>query len=198
MFTCGMEHSHSTTKHSQSKHPKPGCWQGPLTESPETIHRTPEQQITLGKKYARLFSYLLRRDHCKWQETVTGNTECRLRGFIWREKEDWCWFRCAEKHAMNTTKPAHVANRMYEPPELNCTYSAKSSLAKQYSNKAREVKANRDKVTQAGHSSSRHFSEGKVRSGGDLCSFKQRATFFVTVHIFLILDRVTVALCLFR
>ena len=66
---------------------------------------------------------------------------------------------------------------MYEPPALGYTYSAKSRLAEQYFNKATEVKANRDKVTQPGHSSSRHVSEGKVRSGGDLCFFKQRPAF---------------------
>ena len=150
-------------------------WQNRLKP---VIHRMPKQQITIGKKYARLFSYLLGRGHCKWQETATGKTECRLRGFfIGREKDDWCYFRCAEKHAINTIKLAYVANSIYEPPELECTYSAKSRPAKQYRNKAIEVKANRDKVTQTGHSSSRHLSEGKVRSGGDLCSFKQRPTF---------------------
>lgn len=104
----------------------------------------------------------------------------------------------SDVHAVNTMKPAHIANHVHEPHELQCTYSAKSSLAKRYRNKAREVKANRDNVTRAGRSSSRHFSEGKVRSGGDLCSLKRRPTVFVTVHIFLILDHVTVALCLFR
>lgn len=83
---------------------------------------------------------------------MTGNSDWQNRMqaqvfFIWREKEDWCYFRCAEKHAINTIKLAHVANSIYEPPELEYTCSAKSRLAKQYRNKVREVKANRDKVT---------------------------------------------------
>lgn len=119
-----------------------------------------------------------------WEEAIASDRKQRLAKqnvgsgfFIWRKKEDWCYVRCTEQHSINTIKLAHVANITHEPPELEYTYSAKSRLAKQYRNKAREVQANKDKVTQAGHSSSRHLSEGKVRSGDDLCSFKPRPTF---------------------
>lgn len=57
------------------------------------------------------------------------------------EKEDWCYFRCAEEHAVSTAKLACAAKSMYEPPELERRHYAKSKLAKQYRNKVTEVKA---------------------------------------------------------
>jgi len=137
MFTCGMAQSHSTTKCSQSKHPKPGCWQGTLTESPETSHS--QNAKTPDDHWSKVRPVLLFPPG-KRPSQVTGNsdrrngTEARA-SCISREKADWWCFRSAGTGAMNTLQLAGVANSTYEPPEPGYTSPAKSRPAKQHRTK---------------------------------------------------------------
>lgn len=89
----------------------------------------PKQQITTGKEWARLFSYLQGRGHGKWQETVTAKAECGLRGFQLGGERKLGLFQMCRKVTMDTGKNSR-AKGVWEPPVVEGEFSAKSRLAK--------------------------------------------------------------------
>lgn len=85
-----------------------------------------------------------------WEEAIASDRKQRLAKqnvgswlFHLQGEKRLVLVRSAESHAINTIKPAHVANSMYGQPELEQTYSAKSRLATWCRNKETEVKKQR-------------------------------------------------------